>query len=135
MTDILIISNNIKLSEISREGFNQSSKSCKIYWVTDENKAIEVVRTVIFDVVIVDADMFGKKDIESLLQLRNLQYPNHVIILSEDDSEWIEERPEGLHVMPYNKTPQSIADMACENYTGSAKYLTRKLERLKAIAI
>ena len=83
MTDILVVDDDSKDLETIREGLRLYPKRFNLITANNGKKVKEIIRTVMVDVVILDACMLGKDDPDLMRSLQKLQnsFPTtHVII-------------------------------------------------------
>jgi two-component system response regulator YesN len=112
MIDVLLIDDERHFLQSLAEGLELYSK--KMYVITADNaeKALQIMKTAVVDVVVTDLNMPGMNGYELLHKLQESHPRVPVIIMSANCRSSVENRLAGLRIAEYIEKPLDLGEMA-----------------------
>jgi DNA-binding NtrC family response regulator len=115
MVDVLIIDKDTNFLKNLHEELYLYLDRFNMITASSKKKAIDILRTIMVDVVIIDEDMLGNDDLGLMQQLRKLQnsYPCiQIILMSTYNRTFSDEQLTGLRFMRLRKEAVDINNAA-----------------------
>ena len=112
MADVLLIDDDVSFLRDLAEGLHISSRATNVITADNAEKAIQILRTAVMDVIITDLNMPGINGFE-LIQRVQRQFPHiPVIIMSAYARTMVQDRLQGIRYAEYIEKPLDLAEIA-----------------------
>lgn len=112
MTNVLIIDDETHFLKSLAEGLHLYSKKLNIITVDNGEKALEILKTAIIDVVVTDLNMPGMDGFELLRQMQQTYPRVPIIIMSASARPSIETQLKDLQFAQYIEKPLDLGETA-----------------------
>jgi len=112
MIDVLLIDDERHFLTSLAEGLELYSKRLNIITADTGDKALQILKTAVMDVVVTDLNMPGMTGYELLNQIRMTHPYVPVIIMSANCQSSVANRLSGLRIAQYIEKPLDLGDMA-----------------------
>ncbi len=110
--DALLIDDEAPFLNDLAEGLRLSSQRLQIMTAATAEKALEMLRTFKFDVVVTDLNMPGMNGYQVLREVNQRHPGTPVIIMSAYSRNSVEDRLDGLHFTGYLEKPLDLREIA-----------------------
>jgi len=108
MIDVLLVDDEASFLRDLAEGLRISHPGVQVFTAQSGEKAIQFMKTALFDVVVTDLNMPGTNGFDLLRKIREL-YPHvPVIVMSAYTRSYVEERLKGIRLASYIEKPLDL---------------------------
>ena len=111
MIDVLLIDDERHFLASLSEGLQLFSKRLNVITTDNGEKAMQILKTAVIDVVVTDLNMPGMSGYELLRKLRQDHPGMPVIIMSANTRTSVEDRLAGLTITQYIEKPLDLGEM------------------------
>ncbi len=112
MIDVLLIDDEKHFLRDLAEGLRLHSKKMNIITAQNGIEALEILRTVLVDVVVTDLNMPGMDGYELTQRLQTLHPSVPVIVMSAYARSTVDQRLQGVHLAEYIEKPLDLGRVA-----------------------
>ena len=111
MIDVLLIDDEMHFLTSLSEGLQLFSKRLNVLTTDNGEKALQILKTAVMDVVVTDLNMPGMSGYELLRKLQQYHPGVPVIIMSANCRASVEDRLTGLRITEYIEKPLDLGEM------------------------